>query len=136
MMFKADQPTGRGYASAVLLWFVVALAAAHGVLGAISPARAFRLQTDSIGAAGQRTGDPAGGRTSLINHQRLVAIAEWRGLAQKSQLPVGDAGPAILPSASWHVAAALRPCLSETVPESLHEAGALVHRARAPPLAA
>ncbi len=129
---NAHTPAGRGYASAVLLWLVVAAAAAHGLVGAISPARGLRLQADSVGAAGQQGGE----RTSIVSHQRLVAIAEWRGLALKSQLPGTDTGPAILPAAQWRVASEFRPCLSDKAPQGLREVWAAAHRARAPPAAA
>lgn len=131
-----DRPSGRGYASAVLLWFVVAVAAAHGFLGAVSSSRGLRLQADNIGTAGQRAGDPAGERTTLTNQQRLVAIADWRGLALKSLLAGGDVGPAILPETQWCALSGLRHCLSGAVLESLDETWAMVQRARAPPQAA
>jgi hypothetical protein len=137
MMFsRPDKATGRGYASAVLLWFVVGLAAAHGVLGTVSPARSMRLVTDPAGAAGQRTGDTTGDRTSLTGQQRLFIIADWRGLALKSLLPTGDGGSAILPASQWYLASAGKPCRPEIVPAGLHEADALVNRARAPPFSA
>lgn len=136
MMFsRPDKPAERGYASVVLLWLVVALAAAHGFLGAVSPARSMRLLADPVGTAGQRAGDPAGDRSNLTNQQRLFVIADWRGLALKS-LPGGDTGPAILPASQWYLATASRPSLSETIPEGIREVGSRVHRARAPPLSA
>jgi hypothetical protein len=135
MLSRPSKPAGRGYASVVLLWFVVGLAAAHGVLGTVSPARSMRLMTDPVGAAGQRAGDPAGDRTSLTGQQRLFIIADWR-VALKSVLPAGDGGSAILPTSQWYLAAAAKPCRPEIVPVGLHGADALVNRARAPPFSA
>ncbi|MDH6232388.1 hypothetical protein M2281_002987 [Mesorhizobium soli] len=136
MMFsRPDKATGRGYASAVLLWFVVGLAAAHGVLGTVSPARSMRLVTDPVGAANQRAGDPAGDRTSLTGQQRLFIIADWR-VALKSLLPTDDGGSAILPASQRYLASAGKPCRPEILPAGLHEADALVNRARAPPFSA
>jgi hypothetical protein len=137
MMFsRPDKPAERGYASVVLLWFVVALAAAHGVLGTVSPARSMRLLSDPVGTSGQRAGDPAGDRSNLTSPQRLFVITDWRGLALKSLLPDSDTGPAILPASQWYLAKASRPSLSEIIPEGVREVGARVHRARAPPLSA
>ncbi|PSJ63596.1 hypothetical protein [Pseudaminobacter soli (ex Li et al. 2025)] len=133
MMFsRPNRPAERGYASVVLLWFVVGLAAAHGVLGTVSPARSMQL-ANAVGAASQRAGDPAGDRTSLTGQQRLFIIADWRGLALKSLLPTGDGGSAILPASQWYLASAAKPCRPEIAPAGLHEADALVNRARAPP---
>jgi len=137
MMFvRPDRPRERGFVSVVLLWLVVALAAAHGALGAVSPNRSLRLLADQSGMAGQRAGDPAGDRTNITSQQRLFLIADWRGLALKSLLPGGDGAPAVLPPSPWSVATARQPCLCETLLESLEETPARAQRARAPPIAA
>jgi len=137
MMFaRPDSPKERGYASVVLLWLVVALAAMHGAYGAISPSRSLRLLADHAGMAGQRAGDAAGERLTQSGQQRLFVIADWRGLALKSLLPGGDGGSAVVPSSPWSVLAAAQPCLCDSLPESLKEIPARAQRARAPPAAA
>jgi len=137
MMFtRPDRPKERGYASVVLLWLVVALAAMHGAYGAISPSRSLRLLSDHAGTAGQRPGDAAGERLTQTGQQRLVVIADWRGLALKSLLPGGDGGSAIVPSSPWSVLAAVQPCLCDFLPESHWETPARAQRARAPPMTA
>ena len=49
---NAHTPAGRGYASAVLLWLVVAAAAAMDLQVRFLLPRGLRLQADSVGAAG------------------------------------------------------------------------------------
>ncbi|MEI5677871.1 MULTISPECIES: hypothetical protein [unclassified Mesorhizobium] len=133
---KPGRSPRRGFSSAALLWLVVALAAAHGFLGANSPVRAARLLADGMAASGQGAGTPSGDRSGAANPQRLVAIADWRGLALKSFLAGSDTGPAILPAMQWQVTASLHTGLLDRIPESFRGTATTVLRARAPPLAA
>jgi len=119
-----------------LLWLVVALAAAHGFLGPNSPMRSARLLADGMAASGQGAGTPGSDRSGAANPQRMVAIADWRGLALKSFLAGNDTGPAILPALQWQVASGLHHPQSDRIPESLGDTAATVLRARAPPQAA
>ncbi len=98
--------------------------------------RAARLLADGMAASGQGAGAPGTDRSGAANPQRMVAIADWRGLALKSFLAGNDTGPAILPAMRWQVAKSLHPGLLDRIPESVRGTATTVLRARAPPQAA
>lgn len=125
-----DKLRGRGLKSAALLWFVLFLAAIHGLAGGSSMLRLGRIAAD--GPAGMSSQYAGGGHKTLIQ-QRNIAIADWQNLRLLPAQAGGDADPAVLPAEIRAVQTEGRHVLSASLETSSYSAAPRGFSARAPP---